>query len=88
MSNRKCDYPGCNQPATITCGTIGCNHNVCDIHGNGGIETDSDHVVEICWGCDGKGWGDTFPPPLKDNPLELPSIGRTSASQINWNGEK
>jgi hypothetical protein len=85
MSERKCDYPGCSRPATITCGAIGCSHKVCDIHGNCGVETDSDHPpIEVCWGCGGKCWGDTFPPPLKDNPLELPSTGWYKSSSIIW----
>lgn len=57
MSERKCDYPGCNRHATIQCGAIGCNHKVCDIHGNGGVEDTPDHPpISICWQCDGKDW--------------------------------
>lgn len=55
---KKCDYPGCNEPATIQCGMIGCNHRVCEIHGNCAIEDTPDSAIEICWGCGGKGWGD------------------------------
>lgn len=51
-----CDYPGCHEHASIHCGMLGCLHYVCEIHGNGGYEVTPDHIVEICWGCDGKGW--------------------------------
>jgi hypothetical protein len=62
-----CDYPGCRQLATIRCGMLGCTHQVCSIHGNGGVEETPDHPpIEVCWGCDGKGWGGT--------PTALPGI--------------
>jgi hypothetical protein len=66
---QRCDYPGCTHVATIRCGSIGCLHRVCDIHGNGGEEDTPDHPpIELCWGCDGKGWG--------EQRQELPGIHR------------
>jgi len=53
-----CDYPGCYEPATITCSMIGCMHRVCETHGNGGMEEAGEQFFPLCWGCDGKGWGE------------------------------
>ena len=57
-SLKRCDYPGCTEPATIQCSMIGCLHKVCEIHGNGGIEESGEQFFPLCWGCDGKGWGE------------------------------
>lgn len=58
LSERKCDYPGCQETASIECHIIGCMHHVCETHGNCSIEISPDEVVPICWFCCGKGWGD------------------------------
>lgn len=52
---KKCDYPGCDQSARVRCSD--CNHFVCLVHGNGGIEISPEEVAPLCWQCDGKGWG-------------------------------
>ena len=59
---KHCEYPGCNRLATIRCAMLGCPHRVCSIHGNGAIDEGPDlpPIEGICWGCDGKGWGDNI----------------------------
>lgn len=52
-----CNYPGCREPATIHCHTIGCLNFVCETHGNCAVEVTPDESVAICWYCCGKGWG-------------------------------
>jgi hypothetical protein len=59
--SKKCDYPGCQELATIRCCSIGCNHEVCETHGNGAMEVSPEEDAPICWECDGKGW------PTKEN---------------------
>jgi hypothetical protein len=54
----QCDYPGCKETASIECGMLGCLHYVCEVHGNCSYEDTPDNIVEICWSCAGKGWGE------------------------------
>ncbi len=58
LSITKCAYPGCFETAKIQCSMIGCTHKVCETHGNGGIEEAGEQFFPLCWGCDGKGWGE------------------------------
>ncbi len=53
-----CEYPGCYEPASVACHMLGCNHKVCETHGNCVYEVTPDEVVPICWYCCGKGWGE------------------------------
>lgn len=58
LAATKCAYPGCYETAAITCCMIGCNHKVCETHGNCSYELSPDEDVPICWLCCGKGWGE------------------------------
>ncbi len=50
----QCYYPGCTEDATLECHTIGCDHRMCETHGNCLVELSPDEQVEICWHCCGK----------------------------------
>jgi hypothetical protein len=82
-----CEYPECYEPATLACHMIGCNHRVCETHGNCIYELTSDHHVEICWLCCGKGWEEDDREPIAPGDYRYYDIRTANVGCVNERGD-